>query len=78
MFGFGALVVSLGPQAFSSGICAFGLQIFCVFQLSTGESELWSICRLSLRSGGLSCLELVGNVLLAQRFGIFLCYVLGP
>ena len=70
------LVVSLGPQAFFSGICAFGLQIFCVFQLSTGESELWSICRLSLRSGGLSCLELVGNVLLAQRFGIVLpCYV---
>ena len=68
-----ALVVSLGPQAFSSGICAFGLQlIFCVFQLSTGESELWSICRLSLRSGGLCCLELVGIVLLAQRFGIVL------
>ena len=35
-----ALAVSLGPQAFSSGICAFGLQLFCVFQLSTGESEL--------------------------------------
>ena len=67
------LVVSLGPQAFSSGICAFGLQIFCVSQLSPGESELWSILS-ALSSVG--WLMLLGasrySTCLAQRFGIVL------
>ena len=31
------LVVSLGLQAFSSGICAFGLQLFCVFNFLLAE-----------------------------------------
>ena len=61
---------SWSPGLLFRYLCLWASVILC-FQLSSGESELGSNFRLSLRSVGLGCLA-SRYVLLAQRSGIVL------